>query len=207
MCDRGRSPLKAAAAAFSVSLATAHRWWHRCVASRSREALADRSSHPCRQPRRLTIAEEEPILGARRETGYRPARLGAIVRRARSTVWKVLARHEVSRRARPERPPPRRYERSRPGALLHVDVKRLVRFERPGHRVTGDRRRRSRQAGFDYLHCVVDDKPRYAYVELDPREDGATAARMVERFIQTLVREWAYVRTWQSSGERALARS
>jgi len=177
------------------------------VASRSREALADRSSHPCRQPRRLTIAEEEPILAARRETGYRPARLGAIVRRARSTVWKVLARHEVSRRARPERPPPRRYERSRPGALLHVDVKRLVRFERPGHRVTGDRRRRSRQAGFDYLHCVVDDKPRYAYVELDPREDGATAARMVERFIQTLVREWAYVRTWQSSGERALARS
>ena len=62
--------LKAAAAAFSVSPATAHRWWHRWLEAeqRSKEALADRSSRPRRSPRRLTAAEEEPILRARRET-------------------------------------------------------------------------------------------------------------------------------------------
>ncbi len=260
----GGLSLKAAAAAFGVSPATAHRWWHRWRAAEgpTRAALADRSSRPHRQPRRLRADEEEPILRARRETGYGPGRLAWLVGRARSTVWKVLARHGLSRSPRPQAPPPRRYEWSRPGALLHVDVKRLARFERPGHRVTGDRRRRSRRVGFDYLHCVVDDRSRYARVELHPREDAETAARVleralaelatlgleppeavmtdnafvytngrrfqavlarvgarhivtppytprwngkVERFIQTLVREWAYVRPWSSSSERARA--
>jgi transposase InsO family protein len=255
--------LKAAAAAFSVAPATAHRWWHRWLeGGRTRAALADRSSRPRRQPRRLPAEEEAPILRARRETGYGPARLGGLLRRARSTVWKVLFRHGVSRKPRLLGPPPRRYEWSRPGALLHVDTKRLVRFQRPGHRVTGDRRRRSPGAGFEYLHCVVDDHSRLAYVELHPAEDGETAARVfrralaafaelgldppeavmsdnafaytksnaftsalaaagarhivtppytprwngkVERFIQTLLREWAYVRTWESSSARARA--
>jgi len=62
-----------------------------------------------------------------------------------------------------------------------MDVKRLVRFEREGHRVTGDRRLRSRRVGFDYLHCVVDDNSRLAYVELHGREDAATNARCLER--------------------------
>jgi transposase InsO family protein len=259
----GGLSLRAAAAAFSVSPATAHRWWHRWLAGeRRRAALRDVSSRPHRQPRRLSRAEEEPILRARRETGYGPGRLAWIVDRARSTIWKVLRRHGLSPRPRPPQPPPRRYEWSRPGALLHVDVKRLVRFARPGHRVTGDRQQRSRAVGFDYLHCVVDDNSRYAHVELHPREDGETAARVleralaeltslgleppeavmsdnafvyansrrfqqvlaavgarhiltppytprwngkVERFIQTLVREWAYVRAWESSGARARA--
>lgn len=252
--------LKAAAAAFNVSPATAHRWWHRWREVRLREALADRSSRPHRSPRRLTPEEEAPILRARAETAYGPGRLAWIVGRARSTVWKVLRRHGCSRRPSLERPRPRRYEWSRPGALLHVDVKRLARFQQPGHRATGDRRRRSRAVGYDYLHCVVDDHSRYARVELHPREDGQTAARVlaralaelaelglappeavmtdnafaytnsrafkaviasvgarhiltppytprwngkVERFIQTLLREWAYVRPWRSSSERA----
>jgi transposase InsO family protein len=263
--EGGRS-LRAAAATFNVSPATAHRWWHRYLAggARTQSALADRSSRPHCQPRRLSAAEEEPILRARHETGYGPARLAWIVGRARSTVWKVLARHGLSRRPRAQGPPPRRYEWSRPGALLHVDVKKLARFREPGHRVTGDRRElpRNRGVGYDYLHCVVDDRSRYAYVELHPREDGATAARVlaraigelaalgldppeavmtdnafvyrlssdfqavlaaagarqiltppytprwngkVERFIQTLLREWAYVRTWDDSSARARA--
>jgi transposase InsO family protein len=255
----GGLSLRAAAAAFSVSPATAHRWWHRWLAGeRRRAALRDVSS----RPRRLSRAEEEPILRARRETGYGPGRLAWIVDRARSTIWKVLRRHGLSPRPRPPQPPPRRYEWSRPGALLHVDGKRLVRFARPGHRVTGDRQQRSRAVGFDYRHCVGDDNSRYAHVELHPRGDGETAARVleralaelsslgleppeavmsdnafvdansrrfqqvlaavgarhiltppytprwngkVERFIQTLVREWAYVRAWESSGARARA--
>src|SRR5579871_5909911 len=79
--------IRAAAAAFAVSPATAHRWWHRFLEGCS---LYDRSSRPHRQPRRLSAAEEEPILRARRETNLGPGRLAGIVRRARSTVWKVL---------------------------------------------------------------------------------------------------------------------
>ena len=176
--------LKQAAACFSVSPATAHRWWHRWLdGDRERRSLLDRSSRPRSSPRQLTALEEEPILRARRETGYGPGRLAWIVRRARSTIWNVLRRHGLSRQPKLPQPPRRRYEWSRPGALLHIDVKKLARFERPGHRVTGDRRSRSRRVGYDSLHCVVDDNSRYAYVELHPAEDSDTAARVLERAI------------------------
>src|SRR5213592_1891255 len=100
--------LKAAAAAFSVSPATAHRWWHRWLdGGRRPAALHDRPSRPRRSPRQLSALEEEPILAARRQTGYGPGRLAGIVRRARSTIWKVLWRHGLSRRPRPQLPPPR----------------------------------------------------------------------------------------------------
>jgi transposase len=176
--------LKQAAACFSVSPATAHRWWHRwCDGDRATMALWDRSSRPHRQPRKLSPAEEEPILRARRETNLGPGRLAGIVRRARSTVWKVLWRHGLSRRPRGQRQSYRRYEWSRPGALLHMDVKKLARFSVPSHRVTGDRRTKDlhRGIGFDHLHCVVDDHSRIAYVELHPREDAETNARTLER--------------------------
>ena len=107
------------------------------------------------------------------------------MRRARSTVWKVLRRHGLSRRRRSERPVYRRYEWSRPGALLHMDVKRLGRFREPGHRVLGRARKhgRSRGAGWDYLHVVVDDHSRLAYVELHPAEDKHTNAKTLERAV------------------------
>jgi hypothetical protein len=153
-------------------------------------ALVDRSSRPHRQPRRLSPAEEEPILRARRETNLGPGRLAGIVRRARSTIWKVLWRHGLSRRARGPRPSYRRYEWSRPGALLHMDVKKLARFTVPGHRVTGNRSTKDihRGIGYDYLHCVVDDHSRLAYVELHPREDAETNARTLERALRFLRR-------------------
>jgi transposase InsO family protein len=179
--------LKQAAACFSVSPATAHRWWHRWLeGDRSPATLLDRSSRPHRQPRRLSAAEEEPILRARRETNLGPGRLAGIVRRARSTIWKVLRRHGLSRRPRGQRQTYRRYEWSRPGALLHMDVKKLARFSVPGHRVTGSRlqKDRNRGVGYDYLHCVVDDNTRLAYVELHPREDAETNAITLERALR-----------------------
>jgi transposase InsO family protein len=182
--------LKAAAAAFNVAPATAHRWWHRKTDALLDEASVewwrDRSSRPHRSPRRLPAAEEEPILRARRETNLGPGRLAGIVRRARSTIWKVLRRHGVSRRRRSGHQSYRRYEWSRPGALLHMDVKKLGRFERPGHRVLGHglREWRSRGAGWDYLHVVVDDHSRLAYVELHPREDAETNLRTLERALR-----------------------
>jgi transposase InsO family protein len=188
----GGMTLRAAAAAFSVAPATAHRWWHRWRAASeaercSRSCLLDRSSRPRRSPRQLTAAEEEPILRARRETNLGPGRLAGIVRRARSTVWKVLHRHGLSRRRRGERQSYRRYEWSRPGALLHMDVKRLARFRRPGHAVTGVRdmswAERRAGVGYDYLHVVIDDHSRLAYVELHRREDKHTNALTLERAV------------------------
>ena len=174
--------MRSAAAAFGVSPATAHRWWHRFLESGS---LADRSSRPHRQPRRLSPAEEEPILRARRETNLGPGRLAGIVRCSRSTIWKVLHRNGLSRRPRGGRQSYRRYEWSRPGALLHMDVKKLGRFHVPGHRVTGSRvYDRHRGVGYDHLHCVVDDHSRLAYVELHPREDAETNAGTLERALR-----------------------
>jgi transposase InsO family protein len=180
--------LKAAAAAFSVSPATAHRWWHRWLEAetRTKASLADRSSRPHRSPRQLAVAEEELIVRARLETGYGPDRLAVIVGRAASTVWKVLSRRQLSPRPRAPRPVYRRYEWSRPAALLHMDVKKLPRFELPGHQATGDRARRSRHAGYDYLHCVVDDHSRFAHVELHPREDAETNLRTLQRALAEL---------------------
>ena len=183
--------LRAAAAALNVAPATAHRWWHRYrdADERRRESgewRRDRSSRPHHQPRRLSAAEEEPILRARRETGLGPGRLAGICRRARSTIWKVLVRHGLSRRAKAKRQSYRRYEWSRPGALLHTDVARLQRFRQPGHAATGDRSSRNRGAGYAYLHCVVDDHSRYAYVEQHHDQSGKTAAAVLERAIAHL---------------------
>jgi transposase InsO family protein len=162
--------LRAAAAALNVAPATAHRWWHRRRQASAEELasgawLRDRSSRPARQPRRLSVAGERPILRARRETGLGPGRLAGIVRRARSTIWKVLHRHGLSRLRRSPHQTHRRYEWSRPGALLHVDTARLARFHRPGHRVQGrstESRKGRPELGYAFLHACVDDRSRYA---------------------------------------------
>jgi len=132
---------------------------------------------------RLSPAEEEPILKARRETNLGPGRLAGICRRSRSTIWKVLHRHRLSRIPRGERQTYRRYEWSRPGALLHMDVKRLARFEKPGHAFTANRRDPNRRVGWEYLHVVVDDHSRLAYVERHPQENAETNAATLERAI------------------------
>ena len=179
--------LRRAAARFSVSPATVHRWWHRWLEGGGLDsALVDRSSRPHRRPRRLSPGGEEPILEARRRTNLGPGRLAGVVRRARSTIWKVLWRHGLSRRPRQPRQSYRRYEWSQPGALLHMDVKKLARFSVPGHRVTGDRSTKDlhRGIGYDHLHCVVDDHSRLAYGELHPTEDANTNAATLERALR-----------------------
>src|SRR4051812_33251059 len=180
--------LRAAAAALNVAPATAHRWWHRWRAAGAEDRrlgrwLEDRSSRPHRQPRRLSAAEEEPILRARRETNLGPARLAGLVRRAPPTIWKGLRRHGLSPPPRGQRPTYPRYQGSPPGAPLHIDVKKLARFSVPGHRVTGDRTTKDlhRGIGYDHLHCIVDDHSRIAYVELHPRDDADTNAATLER--------------------------
>jgi transposase InsO family protein len=192
LVDQGMT-LRAAAAALNVAPATAHRWWHRRRSAStaelsSRAWIQDRSSRPHRQPRRLSAVEEEPILRARRETNLGPGRLAGIVRRARSTIWKVLHRHQVSRLKRAPKAATCRYEWSRAGALLHIDTARLAHFRRPGHRVLGrtpeTKREQHNQLGYVFLHVAVDDHTRYAYVEQHRDETGETAASFLRRAIE-----------------------
>jgi transposase InsO family protein len=185
--------LKAAAAAFSVSPATAHRWWHRWLeadgeARGTIASLCDRSSRPHRSPRQLAPELEEAICACRRKTGWGPRLIGGATGFAHSTVWKVLRRAGISRPPRGAREPVKRYEWPRPGDLLHMDVCRYARFLRPGHAVTGDRSQRSRnwmrpetRVGYDYAHAVVDDHSRLAYVELHGDEKAASVTAFLER--------------------------
>jgi transposase InsO family protein len=184
---------KAAAAAFCVSPATAHRWWHRRLGASEQELvsgawLLDRSSRPRRSPRLLDQAAQERICECRRRTGWGPRLVAGETGHPHSTVSKVLARHGISRTPRRPKEPASRYEWPCPGDLLHMDVARYARFERPGHAVTGDRSQRSRnwmapetRVGYDYAHAIVDDHTRIAYVELLDDETAPTVTAFVER--------------------------
>jgi transposase InsO family protein len=100
-----------------------------------------------------------------------------------STVWKVLRRHGVSRLRLPAREPVRRYERSRPGELVHVDIKRLGRFWTIGKAIYQDGLHRSRRAGWQYLHLAIDDHSRLAYCELLPSESPADCVAFLRRAV------------------------
>jgi transposase InsO family protein len=110
---------------------------------------------------------------------------------AHSTVWKVLRRAGISRAARPAKGPANSYEWPCPGDLLHMDVSRYARFERPGHAVTGNRSQRNRswmkaetRVGYDFGHAIVDDHSRLAYVELHEDERAATVTAFVARALR-----------------------
>jgi transposase len=185
--------LKAAATAFSVSPATAHRGWHRWLeageeARRTLSCLFDRSSRPRCSPRQLAPELERVICACRRQTGWGPRLVAAATGFAHSTVWKVLKRVGISRRLAAAKEPANRYEWPCPGDLLHMDTSRSARFLRPGHRVTGDRSQRAggwmrpeTRVGYDYAHALVDDHSRLAYVELHDDEKAATVTGFVER--------------------------
>src|SRR5205823_1240360 len=185
--------LGAAAGAFSVSAATAHRWWHRWLeageeARSTLSCLFDHSSRPHRSPRQLPAELERAICSCREQTGWGPRLVAGATGFAHSTVWKVLRRAGLSRPPRPAREPANRYEWPCPGDLLHVDVSRYARFERPGHAVTGDRSPRWRKSthsqrlvGYDFAHAIVDDHSRLAYVELHRDARAATVTGFVDR--------------------------
>jgi len=176
------------------------------------------------------------------------------------TVYRILKQEGLSRLKHLEpRQPAVRYERQRPGDLLHIDVKKLGRIARPGHRVNGDRTTRVRGVGWECVHVCIDDSTRLAYVEVLADETGPSCAGFLrralawyrrqgirvervmtdngsayrsdrgifhsllaaqgirhlrtrpyrpqtngkaERFIQTVLREWAYARSYRSSRRR-----
>jgi transposase InsO family protein len=183
VCDLVAAGLTITAAALSVgcSRQTASKWVNR---ARRGEGVIDRSSRPHRSPRRTPEAVEQAILRARAELREGPHVIGWALGIAASTVHAVLRRHGRSRLVVRAREPVLRYEPSRPGELVHVDVKKLGRILRPGHRVTGDRSRRARGAGGQYLFVAIDDHSRlgFASVYADETAESATA------FLEELVR-------------------
>jgi transposase InsO family protein len=180
LISEGMSP-QAAAAACGASRATAYRLWRR-FREGGWAALADRPPVPKRQPRRLSPELEQRILAAREYTNAGPLIVAGQLGLPASTVWKVLRRHGRSRLQRPLRGPVRRYERSRPGELLHVDIKRLGRFWTVGKRILGPEvGNRSRRAGWQYLHVAIDDHSRLAYAELLASESPAACAAFLRR--------------------------
>ena len=163
-----------AAAAAGISRRTAHKWLDRYRRGGT-AALADRSSAPRRCPHRMPAERLAQIEQLRRQRLSGP-RIARALQLARSSVGLVLRRLGLGRLASlDERPAVIRYERQRPGEMLHLDIKSLGRIARPGHRVTGNRRDRVEGIGWEHLHVAIDDASRLAYTEVLPglgREDA-----------------------------------
>ena len=244
------------AEAVGVSERTVRKWLGRYRADAER-GLVDRSCRPRRSPgatpRRLVSWVE--TLRRQRWTG---AQIAAALQLSASTVARVLRRRGLARLRQLEPPRPvQRYQWARPGDLLHIDIKKLGRIGRVGHRITGNRRSRVRGIGWEFVHVAVDDASRLAYVEVLGDEGGVSTTKFLwralawfrrhgirvrrvmsdngpgyvsdrfarlcrsaglrhlrirpytprtngkaERFIQTLLRDWAYRRAYPSSQQR-----
>jgi transposase InsO family protein len=182
-------PVAAVAEAFGVDARTVRKWRERYRVE-GQVGLTDRSSRPHSSPSRLDAAAEAQIEHFRRQRLSGPAiarRLGRPV----STVGKVLRRLRLGRlRALDPCMPVIRYERQRPGELIHIDSKKLGRIDGIGHRITGDRTRQSnkRGTGWEALHVAIDDASRLAYTEILPDEKKTSATAFLERALVFFLR-------------------
>ena len=247
--------VREASGAAGISERRGREWISR---ARNREPLTDRSSKPHSSPSTPAVTRKHVIaLRKERQTIRQVAQMVGV---STSTVARICRQEGLSRLRNLEPPPPPvRYEREHPGELLHIDIKRLGRFDRVGHRITRQRSFGSKKQGFEFVYVAVDDASRLAYVEIhaDERSEAACAfltnavnwfakqkvriERVMtdngsafvskefaercpslgirhkrtkpytprtngkaERFIQTLLREWAYRFSYGSSHERKL---
>ena len=249
------------AAQLGIDRKTVRKWTRRKRAEGA-AGLRDRSSRPLRSPAALDAAWQEAVLALRR-LRFTQSQIAQVLALSKSRIQRVVAAKGLGKLSALEPPiPENRYQRTRPGELVHVDTKKLGRFFRPGHRVTGTRETSHilrGHKGWEFLHIAIDDRTRLAYAELLPDETSATSAGFIrraaafysrhgiriervmsdngvsyksaftaaverlgarhkrtrpytprtngkaERFIQTLLRLWAYVRPYNSSDERAAA--
>jgi len=244
--------------AVGVSQRTVWKWLQR-FRSEGLAGLQDRSCAPRQVPGRTPEQKVCRIkqLRLQRMVAHQIAK---VLGMARSTVSAVLVRLGLNRlKVLEPKEPANSYEWARPGDMLHVDIKKLGRFARPGHRVHGNKRKCSRGAGWEFVHVCVDDHSRLAYVEILPDEKSVSAIGFMERavawfaefgvrtvrvltdngtcykrrfdeacaelgvrhlrtkpyrprtngkaerFIQTMLREWAYAKPYRSSGWRRRA--
>jgi transposase InsO family protein len=179
-----------------ISRQCAYRWVRRFDAE-GLAGLADRSSRPRRMPRRTPAATEAAVIAARRQLRRGPAFLAGATGVPARTISRILARHGEPRLAacdpltgqviRASKTTAVRYERDRPGELIHIDVKKIGKIpEGGGWRANGRLASRTRAArnariGYDYIHAAVDDCSRLAYAEILPDETGHAAAAFLLR--------------------------
>jgi transposase InsO family protein len=253
-----KRPVREVASGFGISERTARKWLARWK-HEGRAGLENRSSRPRRVVNRLAESSIVLIEQLRRDYRLTAAAIAGKLAMARSTVAGWLTRRGLGRlKSLAEPEPVRRYQRQRAGELVHLDIKKLARFDRVGHRITGNRRGASEGVGYDFFHVAIDDATRLAYVEILPderrnsttafliralrwfRQQGIRVERVMtdngsgyvarlfrkvlrllrikhirtrpytpktngkaERFIQTLMREWAYATAFASSADRA----
>jgi transposase InsO family protein len=193
---RGR-PVAHVAAELGVSRQTAYRWVRR-FREEGLAGLADRSSRPVSSPRRTPVAVEQRVVAARMELRQGPARLAVVTGVPARTISRILVRHQMPRLSwcdpvtgqliRASRSTAHRYERERPGELIHIDVKKLGRIpDGGGWRSDGwtsanhPSRLNKKPIGYDFIHAAVDDHTRLAYAEIHPDERGITAAGFLRR--------------------------
>ncbi len=176
--DAGQTP-KAVATAFGVCPKTVRKWVNRF--QREGEAgLADRSSRPhrLRQPTSIEVAARIEALRRQRmtgrqiakETGVSPATVSRVLRRLGLNSLKALEPAE----------PVRRYERENPGELIHIDIKKLGRFNKVGHRITSDRTKRSYGIGWEFVHVCIDDASRVAFSQIRPDQKKQSAVSFLK---------------------------
>ena len=170
---RGSSAVEAAAAA-GVSAVTARKWLGRFLVSGA-EALLDKSSRPALSPRALDPCVATTIIELRRKLLLQ-ANIASAMGVSKATVSRVLRRAGLSKLSdlRPQEAV-QRYEREAPGELLHIDIKKLGRFEDVGHRITGDYSKRTRHVGWEYVFVAVDDHSRVAFTDIHPNERKESA--------------------------------
>jgi transposase InsO family protein len=179
----GQAP-EAAARAAGVCPRTARKWVARFVAE-GFDGLKDRSSRPHRlyRPTPAAIVEQVEALRRQRWIGKQ---IAAAVGVSPATVSRILRRLGLNRIAALEPAEPvRRYERQHPGELIHIDIKKLGRFERTGHRITGKRtgNAASRGSGWEYVHIAIDDASRVAFSQILPDERKESAVAFLEAAI------------------------
>jgi len=187
--------LTAAAEAAGVSMRCARKWVGR-YRSEGAAGLADRSSAPRRVANR-TPADRVAVIVLLRQLRMTAAEIAETLQMPLSTVSVVLKRQGLGRLGRLRLEQPQRYERSRPGELVHVDVKKLGRIRGVGHRISGDRAsqaktringRRTGIAGWEFVHVAVDDYSRLAYAEVLLDERSVTAAGFLRRAVAFFAR-------------------
>ena len=189
-------PVAHAAKAMGVSRQCAHRWVGRFDAE-GEAGLHDRSSRPHRTPGRTAAAVEDLVVAARLEHRRGPDWLGPELGVAARTVTRILRRHGVPRLRecdpltgeviRSSKATAVRYERGRPGELVHMDVKKIGRipygggWRAHGREMGSSSERKKTKVGYDYVHSLVDDHSRLAYSEIHADERAGTVAEFYER--------------------------
>ena len=180
--DHGLS-LRAMARACGVDPKTVQRWVQR-FREAGRSGLVDRSSRPRRQPLRTPRRIQRKVVALRRQR-WTMERIATFTSISRASVSRILRREGLNRKHALEPvEPPRRYEHEHPGDPLHLDIKKLARFQHPGHRVTGVRTKGSIGAGYEYMHVGIDDRSRIAYSELHPAERARDAIAHLEAAVR-----------------------